>query len=202
MLEADQKNEPEVPRADLSIALVHWPIVDKAGSTVVTNITNLDIHDIARAATTYGIKKYFVVNRIKEQLMFVARVLDHWRTGYGKKFNPMRRTALSPVLPIETVDDAIRELGGNPILVGTSARSDSNRQSFRELREMIWAGTEELQNRPILLLFGTGYGLHEKLMQRCDYILEPIKGMPPEDYRHLSVRSAVSICLDRLLGKW
>lgn len=188
-----------IPKTELGIALVHWPVVDKAGTTVVTNVTNFDIHDIARAATTYGIKRYYIVNRLKDQLAFVARVLDHWRTGYGKSFNPMRKTALSPVIGVETVEDAVKDWG-NPILVATSARSGENRRSFRQMREMIWEGKTE--GRPILLLFGTGYGLHSELLDRCDYILEPIQGMPPEDYRHLSVRSAVSICLDRLLGKW
>ena len=36
-------------------------------------------------------------------------------------------------------------------------------------------------------------------MQDCDYILEPVQA--GSDYNHLSVRSAVSIILDRLLGE-
>jgi len=38
------------------------------------------------------------------------------------------------------------------------------------------------------------------LMARCDYILEPVSGA--SDYNHLSVRSAVSIIMDRLLGEF
>lgn len=37
-------------------------------------------------------------------------------------------------------------------------------------------------------------------MQSCDGVLESIRGAPPNDYRHLSVRSAVSIYLDRIMG--
>lgn len=191
-------SQVETPHMKVSVALVHWPVVDKAGTTVVTNITNLDVHDISRACTTYGIKNYFVVNRLQDQLAFVSRILDHWRTGYGKNFNPMRRTALSPVRPIETIEGAKKELK-NPIVVATSARSGEDRIGFTDLREKIWEGEE---GRDLLLLFGTGYGLHEDVLKDCDLILDPIQGMPPEDYRHLSVRSAVSICLDRLLGKW
>ena len=77
----------ERPVKSVSIGLVHWPVYDKAGNTVVTNVTNLDIHDIARAATTYGVKNYYIINRVEEQLSFVSRVLDHWRTGYGKTYN-------------------------------------------------------------------------------------------------------------------
>nr|WP_295900801.1 RNA methyltransferase [uncultured Bdellovibrio sp.] len=32
--------------------------------------------------------------------------------------------------------------------------------------------------------------------------MESIRGAPPKDYRHLSVSSAVSICLDRVMGPW
>ena len=49
-------------------------------------------------------------------------------------------------------------------------------------------------------LFGTGWGMTQELMERCDYILEPVAGA--SDYNHLSVRSAVSIIMDRLLGEF
>ena len=42
-------------RASLNVALVHWPIRDRAGNIVCTNVTNFDIHDIARASRTYGV---------------------------------------------------------------------------------------------------------------------------------------------------
>ncbi|MGL5950307.1 MAG: RNA methyltransferase, partial [Cetobacterium sp.] len=42
-------------------------------------------------------------------------------------------------------------------------------------------------------------GLIDEVMNMSDYILEPIRGAA--DYNHLSVRSAVSIILDRLLGE-
>jgi hypothetical protein len=38
------------------------------------------------------------------------------------------------------------------------------------------------------------------MIERCEYILEPIAGA--SDYNHLSVRSAVSIIMDRLLGEF
>ena len=52
---------------------------------------------------------------------------------------------------------------------------------------------------PILLLFGTGFGLTDEVMDSSYKILEPIRGNTK--YNHLSVRSAVSIILDRLLGE-
>ena len=50
-----------------------------------------------------------------------------------------------------------------------------------------------------LLVFGTGWGIVREVMDNADFFLEPIKG--PSDYNHLSVRSAVAIVLDRLLGE-
>jgi hypothetical protein len=53
-------------------------------------------------------------------------------------------------------------------------------------------------DRPLLLLFGTGWGLTEELLAGVDRVLRPIQGN--SDYNHLSVRAAVAIMLDRLFG--
>ena len=47
-------------------------------------------------------------------------------------------------------------------------------------------------------VFGTGWGLTEEVFRQADAALLPISGC--RDYNHLSVRSAVSIYLDRLFG--
>ncbi|MEZ4288133.1 MAG: RNA methyltransferase [Polyangiales bacterium] len=51
---------------------------------------------------------------------------------------------------------------------------------------------------PHLLLFGTGHGLADEVLDRADYLLEPIDGA--DGFNHLSVRAAVAIVADRLLG--
>ena len=48
--------------AEVYIALIHWPALNKKGKIVATAITCIDLHDIARSALTYGVKKFFVVN--------------------------------------------------------------------------------------------------------------------------------------------
>jgi hypothetical protein len=40
--------------SDLYLALLHHPVLDKNGQIVTTAVTNMDIHDIARSAATYG----------------------------------------------------------------------------------------------------------------------------------------------------
>jgi hypothetical protein len=185
--------------APIYLGLVHWPILDRAKNIVCTNVTNFDVHDIARASTAYNLKTYYVINRMREQLMFVSRLLDHWRLGTGSQYNPMRKTALSRVKPVEYIGDAIKDIEPRPFVVATSARQIEGvpRMTFKDLRARI-----EENPQPVLLLFGTGFGLAPEAFEACDAILEPIKGVGAQDYRHLSVRSAVSICLDRLLGAW
>ena len=65
---------------------------------------------------------------------------------------------------------------------------------YKELSDKIFE-----DDRPYLLLFGTGWGLTDEVMDMSDYILEPIRGNT--QYNHLSVRAAVAIILDRLLGE-
>ena len=189
---------------NISVGLVHGPVVDRAGEKVCTNITNFDIHDIARVSRSVGVRKYYLINSLREQLMFADRVLDHWKTGYGKQYNPMRSTALNMIETTESVEEAIerwhKEVGLKGLVVATAARDFENLPnfSFRKLREKIEANP----GQPILILFGTGFGLHEDVLKLCDALIEPIRGASGDDYRHLSVRTAVSICLDRLFGLW
>jgi hypothetical protein len=48
-----------------------------------------------------------------------------------------------------------------------------------------------------LLLFGTGWGLADEVLEAADALLPPLAG--PSGYNHLSVRAAAAIVLDRLL---
>jgi hypothetical protein len=194
----------------VAVGLLHYPIFDARKNIVATNITNLDIHDIARASRVYGVDRYYLIHPMQDQLMFVSRILEHWRIGDGAKFNPMRRTALTMVHTAESLDSALQDWGGDAELIGTHARKfeDVPLVAFKDLKAEMDArrAEEKAQKSPeseekrIFLLFGTGYGLTDDVMRRCSRLLEPIRGSSIDDYRHLSVRSAVSICLDRLLG--
>lgn len=201
----------------LAVGLVHYPIYDRSRNVVATNITNLDIHDIARVSKVYGLENYFIIHPAAEQLMFVERLLDHWRMGDGIKTHPIRSEALSIVKTASSIDDVKRlwlaqdGLGigeGKVEIIGTTARNISgvDRVTFKGLRDEFEAhkSNSDLQKttRRVLLLFGTGFGMTDELLEGCDRLLEPLKGAPPLDYRHLSVRSAVSICLDRLMASW
>ena len=53
--------------ANVSVALLHYPVYDKNRQVVATAVTNLDLHDIARAAKTFGLFRYYVVTPVPEQ---------------------------------------------------------------------------------------------------------------------------------------
>lgn len=200
--EAQLTPEEKRPLSDtpsrLYVALLHYPVYDKNGQVVTTAITNMDIHDIARSARTYGVRKFYVVTPVKALQKLALKIITHWEQGYGSHYNETRKEALSLVRLKDTLDDAImdveREWGSRPQLVVTSARPGGERTSFAELREIL-----RKNHKTFLLLLGTGWGLTETVLSQADYVLEAIEG--GTDYNHLSVRSAAAIILDRLSGK-
>ncbi len=64
---------------NLALALVHYPVYNKHRETVTTAVTNLDIHDIARAARTYGVLRYYLVTPSQDQQD--NRPLEGWLGG-------------------------------------------------------------------------------------------------------------------------
>ena len=180
----------------VDIALIHYPVINKTGETIGSAVTNLDLHDIARAARTFGVDNYYVVTPYSDQHTLVQEILDHWQTGYGAKYNPARKSALDQVRIASSLEATIalvtEQRGQRPLVLTTSARVQENSISYRETRERIDTG------EPMLLLFGTAHGLAPEVNETADYTLPPIQSTT--GYNHLSVRSAVSIILDRLLG--
>ena len=96
----------------------------------------------------------------------------------------------------QTFEDAVhsieKERNEPVVTIATSAKSVPGSISTGELRQ-------KLNNKAShVLIFGTAWGLAEELIQSCDLILDPIKG--GTNYNHLSVRSAASIYLDRIIN--
>ena len=181
----------------LYVALVHHPVIDKNGATIASAVTNLDLHDIARCCRTYGVKGYHVITPLADQTVLVNRILEHWIAGPGGTYNPKRRQALELIRVKTCFGESVAEIaeleGRRPLTVATTARRNAGSLACRQLREML--GNEI----PVLLAFGTAWGLTDDFMAAADHILDPLAGTGA--YNHLSVRSAVSIVLDRLLGR-
>ena len=179
------------------IALIHYPIYNNAFKIITTACTNLDIHDIARSSLTYGVKKFYIVQPNVEQQEVANRVVEHWTKGPGSKYNKTRSEALKIVdikNSIEEVNTEIESTTGlKPITVVTDARIRDNMIGYSEIKGMMGNS-----NNPLLILFGTGWGLTKETIESADFILKPLFGFT--DYNHLSVRSAAAIILDRLFS--
>lgn len=182
---------------ELYIALIHSPVYNKNGAVVATSITNLDLHDIARSATTYGVKRYYVVHPAEAQQALARRIMGFWQEGFGAEYNPNRQEAFARVSLLSNLNEVIEDIrereGKTPLKVATDARRYPNTISYSDLRQSL-----DKEEQPFLVLFGTGWGLLKEDVQNMDLILEPVYG--PEEYNHLSVRSAAAIILDRLRG--
>ena len=182
---------------NLYLALAHYPVVNKRGEIIASAVTNLDIHDMARAARTYGARALYVITPLEDQQSLVKALVSHWTTGSGSVYNPKRCQALEMVGIQDTLEKAREDIAlrgeGYPRTVVTSARDHSGGISISRFRELLETGN------PYLLVFGTAWGLSQDCMEQADHILEPIRGNT--EYNHLSVRSATSIILDRLLGR-
>lgn len=180
---------------NLYIALIHHPVVNKKGDVICSAITNLDLHDIARAARTYGVKGYYVVTPLEDQKILAGQIIWHWTDGSGGTVNPARKEAFGIVRLADSLEETLehvrQETCSQVHIVATSARENEKSVTFAQMKEKL----PHLDS--VLLLFGTAWGLADEVIDMADYLLEPVIG--PGEYNHLSVRSAVSVILDRLV---
>jgi hypothetical protein len=170
-------------------------VYNREGETVATSVTPLDLHDLGRLGLTYGVAGYYVTNPYDSQRRLVEEIILHWREGVGAEHSPQRRRALAAAAVVGTVEEAYDAVaaaeGQAPYVAATTARSVPEAVPAERL-EASAAGA------PVLLLFGTGYGLTEDVLYASDAVLEPITGRG--DFNHLPVRAAVAIYLDRIFS--
>jgi len=183
--------------SNLYLGLVHHPVYDKRKEVVATAVTNFDVHDIARCARTFGLGGFFIITPLESQILLVERIIRHWVEGTGAAYNPTRKESLSLVQVSRSVDEADRTLADlwdkKVKRIATGAGPHPRSVGFEPMRQLL----ADLET-PFLMLFGTGWGLTREVKDGSDYVLAPIEG---KGYNHLSVRSAVAIILDRLLGE-
>ena len=184
--------------ANLYLTLVHYPVLNKEGKIVTTSVTNFDLHDLARNGKTFGVKKVFILTPLEVQQKMVSYIKTYWHDGFGAAYNPDRRDAFDIIEPISSLRETcltIEKLDGkSPLLVATTAKKTEKSVGYSKVRDLL------KQDRPILLVFGTGFGLTDEVMREMDLILDPVYGTG--DYNHLPVRSAVAIILDRLQSRY
>jgi tRNA (guanine37-N1)-methyltransferase len=189
--------ELEVGKGRIDLALIHYPVINKNQEIIGAAVTNLDLHDIARAAKTFGAGSLYVVTPYSDQQELFRELLDHWLHGHGATYNAKRGEALELVQICDNLDQVLTKVAAKrerkPVVLATCAR---------EKHAAIWPYSVVRQKiaegESFLILFGTAWGLAEDVIAAGDGILPPITGSGR--YNHLSVRSAAAIVLDRLLG--
>lgn len=194
-------------RRPLSVALVHHPVLDTKGEPSTSTLTTMDVHDLSRSARTYGCESLYIVHPIPAQRELAHRIVDHWTHGSSAKRIPDRKDALAIVRVVPSIEDAVlamkKDHPGSEVeswvtaarVVGKTSTSWSDARALaRQERQEGQEGPE----RPILLLFGTSWGLAPSVIDGAHLVLDPIHGAG--DWNHLSVRAACAIALDRLLG--
>lgn len=181
----------------LHIGLVHYPVYNKNRQRIASAITNFDLHDLSRAARTYGVRRFYIITPLLDQQELAAKILEHWKVGYGAAYNPHRKEAMELVRICSSIQEAVGDIGNlegeAPLLIATdAARQEEKHLSYAAAKGMVRS------SKAILLLFGTAWGLDREILESVDYILDPIEG--GTEYNHLSVRAAAAIILDRLAG--
>ncbi len=179
----------------VAAALVHHPVHDRSRAVVTSAITNLDLHDIARSSHTYGLSDLFIVHPIAAQRLLAERVREHWISGSGARRIPDRTPAISILRVVPALDDALLALGPGTELWVTSASGTGQLLDFPRARAAL-----EVDGAPVLIVFGTGWGLGDAVTARATVRLSSIQGRRPDGYNHLSVRAAAAIIFDRLLS--
>jgi hypothetical protein len=181
---------------NLYVALIHFPVMNKKDEPIGSSLTTIDLHDIARASITFGVKGFYVVTPYEDQALLANQVIEHWTKGVGGKLNPFRKSALELIHVAKTLDDVVKQIEEKAkkqvVTIATSAKKAVDSITTEEFRQ-------KLDNKAShVLIFGTAWGLADELINTCDFILDPIYGNT--EYNHLSVRSAASIYLDRIIN--
>lgn len=185
-------------RENVYLGLVHYPVYNKNNDIVATSVTNFDIHDISRTCRTYDIKGYQIITPVDAQIELTQRIMGYWKDGEGREYNQDREEAFGRTELSKSIEESIKKIeeieNKRVNIITTSAKIFSNSISYEKLSEKIFNDDEIY-----FILFGTGWGLTQEIMDMSKYILEPIRGKA--QYNHLSVRAAVAIIMDRLFGE-
>ena len=188
-------NKAGKARVKFSIALVHDPVVGKSGETMVSSITTLDIHDMARVGKTYGAQAVYIVTPVLDQKLMVERIKSHWLDDAALKTPVRRVAALSLINVVPSIAEAVTDAKKRAKIVKLLATSAADDPGFISPGEFASAASEEEE---WIVMFGTAYGLAPELMKMADRRLAPVLGRG--EFNHLPVRGASAIILDRLFG--
>ena len=139
----------------------------REGAIVTTALTNLDVHDLARSARTYGCTDYFIVHPIEAQRELAKRIVEHWTRRLERQAHPRSQgRALDRARRPDARGRGEARSGARP----TSRCGSRPRASLRQPTLAFAAARARLEARrrpPVLLVFGTGWGLAPEVVDRA-----------------------------------
>jgi len=175
--------------SSFAVALVHYPILNRKGERSTTAITSIDIHDFVRTCAMYDVGPVYMVHPAEGMHALVKDVAGYWLEGAGGERNPGRTESIKSLKLAKSLEEVLSE--EDYTLWYTSATPPENEQEdVTKLPE---------KEGKHLIVFGTGSGLDYTEMPKPNGWLSPIEGIGM--VRHLSVRAALAIYLDRLTQK-
>ncbi len=171
---------------DIAVALLHYPVLNLKGESSTTAVTSIDVHDFARSCAFYQIEPVYLVHPAQGMHALVHDMTDYWLHGAGGERNPERREVLQAVRMVKSLKDVLKDTDYQ--LWYTSAQAPQH-ACIEPDSLAAMAGKH-------LIVFGTGSGLDSAKLPEPNGWLSPIVGIG--SVRHLSVRAALAIYLDRL----
>jgi len=175
--------------ASFAVVLVHYPILNRHGERSTTAVTSIDIHDFVRTCAMFDVGPVYIVHPAQGMHALVKDVAGYWLEGAGGKRNPGRTESIKSLKLAKSLEEVLGE--EDYTLWYTSATPP--------VGELIDVDKlPEIEGKH-LIVFGTGSGLDYAAMPKPNGWLSPIEGIGM--VRHLSVRAALAIYLDRLTQK-
>ncbi len=174
-------------KTSFAVALIHAPVLNKAGESSVTSVSSIDVHDFARTCGFYDVSPVYIVHPAEGMRQFVKDIQEHWIMSKRGNLNQGRRDVLSQIKVVSTIDEVLADKDYQLWYTSADPPKKGKLVAAQELRE---------KEGSHLLVFGTGHGLDAKNMPDENGWLYSIEGIGK--VRHLSVRAALAIYLDRL----
>ncbi len=172
--------------SQIAVALLHYPVLNRQGETTTTAITSIDVHDLARSCAFYDVAPLYLVHPAAGMRAVVTEMCDHYLHGAGGVRNPDRKRVLASVRCVDSLQTVLDDADYQ--LWYTSAAAPASRQ-------VAPAALAAMPGKHLIVL-GTGWGLDERQLPNANGWLSSIEGVGK--VRHLSVRAALAIYLDRL----
>lgn len=175
--------------SDVAVALLHYPVLNRNGERSTTAVTSIDIHDFVRTCAMFDVAPVYIVHPADGMHALVKDIAGYWLEGAGGERNPDRTESIRSLKLARSLEEVLRD--GSYQLWFTSATPP--------VEETVDVDNLSEIKGKHLIVFGTGWGLDHSVLPRPNGWLSPIEGIGM--VRHLSVRAALAIYLDRLTRK-